>query len=196
LYAFDLAGNSLIPINNWVFNIKSTKVFYPQNLIFQKNRVSVSFETSESSGKSEKRNFDLEWQNNKFVNSIAKPLSGNKKTVPIRQANRIPGIPANLNQYAFDSCGKQRPVILKSATFADLKGKGIHKDGAKINDEGLVSLSVGDALLGDLTGDGIDEGLALITCNWGGTGDFSFLVAFNLDTVQPIKIAELDEQFA
>ncbi len=195
LYAFEY-DDSLLPISSWKFNINWEDGFFPKELTFQNGKISTSFSTSDASGKEKTKTFNLGWQNNKFVDFAAKPLPGNKRTVPARQANTIPGIPANLNQYAFDSCGAKRPVILKSATFAGLKGKGVPKDGAKINDEGLVSLSVGDALLGDLTGDGVDEGLALITCNRGGTGDFSFLVAFNLDAVQPVKIAELDEQFS
>jgi hypothetical protein len=199
LYAFDY-DDSLLPVSIWKFNINREDGFFPKELTFQNGKISTSFSTSDASGKEKTKTFNLGWQNNKFVDSAAKPLPGDKRTVPARQGNTTPGIPtnlnSNLNQYAFDSCGAKRPVILKSATFAGLKGKGVHKDGAKINDEGLVSLSVGDALLGDLTGDGVDEGLALITCNWGGTGDFSFLVAFNLDAARPVKIAELDEQFS
>ena len=102
-----------------------------------------------------------------------------------------------LTDYLFDTCSPSpdKPLKFKSEGFANLKSKHYENSAAITGKaDGVAYMKIDDALLGDVTGDNIDEGLAQITCNWGGTGNFNYLVVFNLDAAQPVKIAELDGQ--
>lgn len=114
---------------------------------------------------------------------------------PAAAAPAANGKRSALTDYLFDTCSPDKPLKFKSSGFANLKSK--HYEGSTAitgKTDGVAYMEINDALLGDITGDNIDEGLAQITCNWGGTGNFGYLVAFNLDAAQPVKIAELDGQ--
>lgn len=124
---------------------------------------------------------------------------GKSKPQPVSTPNSKPVSALNSNEISIDACSTNgdAPILFKIGSFNELKGKYYeNQEILSVTSEamGIGWLRVENTLVADIDNDGKEEGLAHIICNWGGTGDFHYIAAYEISGNRYRKLASMDKE--